>query len=79
MRDDIFTYIIGGKAGQGTKKAGLVAANFFADMKRHVFQMNDYPSLIRGGHNYSVVSTSLSKIYSHYMDADLVVALDKRS
>jgi 2-oxoglutarate ferredoxin oxidoreductase subunit alpha len=79
MTDDIFTYIIGGKAGQGTKKAGLVAANFFADMKRCVFQMNDYPSLIRGGHNYSVVSTSLSRIYSHYMDADLVVVLDKRS
>jgi 2-oxoglutarate ferredoxin oxidoreductase subunit alpha len=79
MRDDIFTYIIGGKAGQGTKKAGLVAANFFADMKRYVFQMNDYPSLIRGGQNFSVVSTSLSKIYSHYMDADLVVALDRQT
>jgi 2-oxoglutarate ferredoxin oxidoreductase subunit alpha len=79
MKKDVFTYIIGGKAGQGTKKAGLVAANFFADLKREVFQMNDYPSLIRGGHNFSVVSTSTSKIYSHYMKADLVVVLDQRS
>jgi len=79
MKKDVFTYIIGGKAGQGTKKAGLVAANFFADLKREVFQMNDYPSLIRGGHNFSVVSTSTSKIYSHYMMADLVVVLDQRS
>ncbi len=79
MEKDVFTYIIGGKAGQGTKKAGIVAANFFADLKREVFQMNDYPSLIRGGHNFSVASTSTSKIFSHYMKADLVVVLDQRS
>jgi 2-oxoglutarate ferredoxin oxidoreductase subunit alpha len=79
MKKDVFTYIIGGKAGQGTKKAGIVAANFFADLKREVFQMNDYPSLIRGGHNFSIVSTSTNKIFSHYMNADLVVVLDQRS
>jgi len=79
MKKDLFTYIIGGKAGQGTKKAGVVAANFFAGLNREVFQMNDYPSLIRGGHNFSVVSTSTRKIFSHYMKADLVVVLDQRS
>jgi 2-oxoglutarate ferredoxin oxidoreductase subunit alpha len=79
MAKDVFTYIIGGKAGQGTKKAGIVAANFFAELKRDVFQNNDYPSLIRGGHNFSVVSTSTKKIFSHYMKADLVVVLDQRS
>jgi 2-oxoglutarate ferredoxin oxidoreductase subunit alpha len=79
MKKDIFTFLIGGKAGQGTKKAGLVAANFFASLKREEFQMNDYPSLIRGGHNFSVVSTSTKKIYSHYMNADLLVVLDQRS
>jgi len=79
MKKDIFTFLIGGKAGQGTKKAGIVAANFFVSLKREAFQMNDYPSLIRGGHNFSVVSTSTKKIYSHYMDADLLVILDQRS
>ncbi len=79
MKKEVFTYLIGGKAGQGTKKAGLVAANFFADLQREVFQMNDYPSLIRGSHNFSVVSTSTSKVYSHYMNANLAVVLDQRS
>lgn len=79
MNDEIFTYLIAGKAGQGTKKAGIVAANFFASLKRNVFQMNDYPSLIRGGHNFSIVSTAIRKIYSHYMKADLAVLLDQRS
>jgi len=79
MNNDVFTFLIGGKAGQGTKKAGLVVANFFVGLNRYVFQMNDYPSLIRGGHNFSIVSTSTKKIYSHYMKADLLVVLDQRS
>jgi 2-oxoglutarate ferredoxin oxidoreductase subunit alpha len=76
MGKDVFTYIVGGKAGQGVKKAGSVAAEHFAAMGRHVFQMDDYPSLIRGGHNFVAVSTATREITSHYMKADLLVALD---
>jgi 2-oxoglutarate ferredoxin oxidoreductase subunit alpha len=79
VKKDVFTVIIGGKAGQGVKKAGTVIGNLFAEMNREVFQINDYPSLIRGGHNFSVVSSSTKKIRSHYMKADLIIALDKRS
>jgi 2-oxoglutarate/2-oxoacid ferredoxin oxidoreductase subunit alpha len=79
MKRDVFTYLIGGQAGQGVKKAGVAAADMFARMGRHVFQMNDYPSLITGGHNFAVVSTALREVTSHYMKADLVVALDDRS
>lgn len=79
MEKDLFTVIIGGKAGQGTTKAGMTAASLFSSMNRDIFQMNDYPSLIRGGHNFSVVSSSVGPIRSHYLTADLIVALDKRS
>lgn len=79
MGKDVFTYIVGGKAGEGVKKAGSVAADHFAAMGRHVFQMDDYPSLIRGGHNFVAVSTATREITSHYMRADLLVALDERS
>ncbi len=79
MKRDLFTLIIGGKAGQGVRKAGAVASHLFAEMGREVFQMDDYPSLIRGGHNFTVISTSLNKITSHYMKANLVVALDEKS
>ena len=79
MRKDTFTFIVGGKAGEGVKKAGAVAADIFSGMGRHVFQMDDYMSLIRGGHNFSVVSSAPRKIHSHYMKADLVVCFDKRS
>lgn len=79
MKKEIFTYIIGGKAGEGIKKAGSAASNLFTDMGRDVFEIEDYQSLIRGGHNFSVVSTALEEINSHYMKADLVVNLDERS
>jgi 2-oxoglutarate ferredoxin oxidoreductase subunit alpha len=79
MVEDTFTYLVGGQAGAGVKKAGLVATSLFVDMGRHVFQMDDYMSLIRGGHNFSVVSTSVAPIKSHYMKADLVVCFDQRS
>jgi len=79
MERNLFTFIVGGKAGQGVKKAGSVAAHIFSSMGRHVFQMDDYMSLIRGGHNFSVVSTATKWISSHYMKTDLVVNFDKRS
>ena len=75
----VFTFLVGGKAGEGVKKAGSVAAHIFSSMGRHVFQMDDYMSLIRGGHNFSVVSTSPRWISSHYMKANLIVNFDKRS
>jgi len=36
-------------------------------------------SLIRGGHNFSVISTATRDIHSHYMKADLIINSDKRS
>jgi 2-oxoglutarate ferredoxin oxidoreductase subunit alpha len=79
VKTDVFTFIVGGKAGEGVKKAGSSAAQLFASMGRRVFQMDDYQSLIKGGHNFSVISTAKRKITSHYIKADLVVAPDKRS
>lgn len=75
----MFTFIIGGKAGEGTKKAGLVAAKLFAKRGLQVFLMDDYMSLIRGGHNFTVISAANRWIGSHYMKAELIVNLDKRS
>jgi 2-oxoglutarate ferredoxin oxidoreductase subunit alpha len=79
MKKDVFTFLVGGKAGEGVRKAGSVAARLFASMRRQIFNMDDYGSLIKGGHNFSVISTATRQITSHYTKAHLVVALDKRS
>ncbi|MBN1802651.1 MAG: 2-oxoacid:acceptor oxidoreductase subunit alpha [Candidatus Lokiarchaeota archaeon] len=77
--NDTFTIIIGGKAGEGVKKAGAVACKIFSKMGRFAFQLDDYMSLIRGGHNFSIVSSSITPITSHYEKANLIVCFDKRS
>jgi 2-oxoglutarate ferredoxin oxidoreductase subunit alpha len=79
MGEDVFTFLVGGKAGEGVKKAGSVGSHLFSSLGRYVFQMDDYMSLIRGGHNFSVVSTAPRWITSQYMKANLVVNFDKRS
>ncbi len=77
--DNIFTFLVGGKAGAGVKKAGAAAARLFAQNGLRVFQMDDYQSLIKGGHNFSVISCATRPITSQHDKADLAVALDKRS
>ncbi len=77
--NDVCTFLIGGEAGEGVKNAGLVAARLFSGRGFQVFEMDDYQSLIRGGHNFSVISAARRQITSHYMRADLIVTLDKRS
>jgi len=80
MKDsERFTFLVGGEAGHGVRTAGTVASDLFGEAGRYVFQMDDYQSLIRGGHNFSVVSSSSSPIFSQYLKADLAVALDARS
>ena len=79
MAGDVFTFLVAGKAGEGVKKTGSVAAGLFAGMGRHVFLMDDYQSIIRGGHNFTVVSTATRPLTSHYARADVMVTLDKRS
>jgi 2-oxoglutarate ferredoxin oxidoreductase subunit alpha len=76
---DPFTFLVGGQAGQGVKKAGSVVARYLAKSGRHAFELDDYQSLIRGGHNFSVITGSARPVTSHYMKADLMVNLDAHS
>ncbi|MCK5213190.1 MAG: 2-oxoacid:acceptor oxidoreductase family protein, partial [Dehalococcoidia bacterium] len=74
-----FTFLVGGEAGHGVKRAGTVAAELFAESGRYAFEYDDYQSLIKGGHNFSVVTSSVQPVFSQYLHADVVVALDARS
>lgn len=76
---DKFTFLVAGEAGHGVRRAGTVVADRAGELGRYAFQMDDYQSLIRGGQNFSVVTTSSQPVFSQYLHADLVVALDKRS
>ncbi len=75
----IRTVIIGGKAGEGVKKAAQVVANTLFRQGWQVFQADDYQSLIKGGHNFSSVSFSDSEVHTAYAKANLLISFDQRS
>lgn len=67
---------IGGPAGFGIKAAGQSLARVFAHAGFHCFDLTEYPSLIKGGHNTYHLRVSEHEVYSHVMPTDVLVALD---
>ena len=71
---------IGGEAGYGIMSAGAIFAKTCTRLGSHVFATNDYPSLIRGGHNtYTVRVEQDKEIGSHLRIIDLLVALNEET
>ncbi len=67
---------IGGPAGFGIKAAGQTLARVFARGGYHTFDLTEYPSLIKGGHNTYHLRVSEEEIFSHVMPTDILLALD---
>ena len=70
---------IGGPAGFGIKAAGQTLARVFARSGYHTFDLTEYPSLIKGGHNSYHLRISEEEIFSHVMPTDILLALDSRT
>ncbi len=79
MKDDIYSVLIGGEAGQGVRMAGILFSRIMNQVGRHVFEMDDYQSLIRGGHNASCIASSMNPVFSHYDAVHVLVVLDDRA
>jgi len=71
--------LIGGEAGQGINAVSSVVANSLAKNGYFTFNYRDYPSLIRGGHNFNVLSVSDEKVGSIESELDVIVSLDKKT
>jgi len=71
--------LIGGKAGQGINKVSGIVSGVLSKLGYFTFNYRDYPSIIRGGHNFNVLSISDELIESHESLLDVVVALDERT
>lgn len=74
-----YSILIGGAAGQGSRKAGLIIAKLFAFYGYRIFIYDDYQSLIRGGHNFSQIRASAKKVLSHRKKIDFLLALDENT
>jgi len=71
--------LFGGKAGQGPNILCHIVAEAIMKQGYYVFYSRDYESVIRGGHNFNVLSFSRSPIYSNESKVDLVIALDEKT
>ena len=72
---DEFSVLIGGKAGFGIDKSSLIIASIFNRLGYRLYIYRDYPSLIRGGHTFSIIRSSKQKIASHTNKIDFLLAL----
>jgi len=71
--------LIGGKAGQGINKVSEIISKVLVKLGYFTFNYRDYPSLIRGGHNFNVLSISDEKIGSIESKLDFIIALDEKT
>jgi 2-oxoglutarate/2-oxoacid ferredoxin oxidoreductase subunit alpha len=71
--------LIGGKAGQGINKVSGIVTRILTDHGYFIFNYRDYPSIIRGGHNFNIISVSDHPIASHESQLDGIIALDEHT
>ena len=71
--------LIGGKAGQGINKVSEIVSRVLIKLGYFTFNYRDYPSLIRGGHNFNVLSVSDERIGSIESKLDVIVAMDEKT
>jgi len=73
------TILVGGKAGHGTAVTSHFIGKVFCSLGYYVFNYRDYPSLIRGGHNFNVLKISDKPIFSHDNKYDFIIAFDQKT
>lgn len=72
-----FSIIIGGKAGFGIDKASSIIGRILNSLGWRIYIYRDYPSLIRGGHTFSIIRISKNRISTHRQKIDLMLALNQ--
>ena len=73
------TVRVGGQAGDGIASVGESVARCFSRMGLHLFGLNAYQSVIRGGHVWYQARASEGRPYSPGDHADVLYAFDRAS
>ncbi len=71
--------LIGGKAGQGINKISEIVNKILVEYGYFTFNYRDYPSLIRGGHNFNILSVSDERVGSIESQLDGIVTMDENT
>lgn len=76
---DNLSILIAGKAGDGIDKSSLIIGDILASLGYRIYIYRDYPSIIRGGHTFSIIRCSADKIASHLNTVEVLLALNQES
>jgi 2-oxoglutarate/2-oxoacid ferredoxin oxidoreductase subunit alpha len=71
--------LIGGKAGDGINSAGAMVAQLLNHLGYRIYLYFDYPSLIRGGHNFAIIRGAEQEIGTCREQLDFVLALHQET
>lgn len=74
-----FSVLIGGKAGFGIDKSGAIIGRLLGRLGYRIYIYRDYPSLIRGGHTFSIIRASKERIAAHRDKVDFIIALNQET
>jgi 2-oxoglutarate ferredoxin oxidoreductase subunit alpha len=75
MKD--LSILIGGKAGFGIDKGSSMIASLLSRLGYRIYIYRDYPSLIRGGHTFTIIRASENKVAAHSDKVDVLLALNQ--
>lgn len=76
---DDFSILIGGRAGYGIDKAGTVIAELLNRLGYRLYMYRDYPSLIRGGHTFSLIRAAHKRVDAYRNQVDWLLALNQET
>lgn len=79
MDSQSFTFKVAGAAGEGILSTGLLFSKIAARSGCYIFDYNEYPSLITGGHNTYQVRFCQKPIYCQSPKTDILLALNTDS
>jgi 2-oxoglutarate/2-oxoacid ferredoxin oxidoreductase subunit alpha len=74
-----FSILIGGRAGDGIDRAGLIITNLLNTLGYNQYIYREYPSLIRGGHTFSITRASENRVQCHDDSVDVLMAMNKET
>ena len=74
-----YSVLIGGQAGDGIRQAGTLVARLLSSLGYRIYFWDDYPSLIRGGHNFSLIRACETEIQAYRENVDVLVALNEET
>ena len=71
--------LIGGKAGDGINSAGAMVAQLLNHLGYRIYLYFDYPSLIRGGHNFAIIRGRETATGTCGTQVDFLLALNQET